>query len=119
LVRTQNGVTSTVMDQIIGFKAGASLWNAVETGSGFNSTYYNYNSALYQLGGSGTQEAWNFSLVRSVRISMIARSNPSTTTGTTAYHNSFDGGPYQVRGTAIIVNPRNLSMSDDQTQALQ
>jgi prepilin-type N-terminal cleavage/methylation domain-containing protein len=121
LVRQQNGVVTDVMDQIIGFKVGASVWNAVDTGSGFstNAPYYNYQASTYQLGGSGIAEAWNFSLVRSVRISMIARSAPSTASVPGTYHNAFDQGPYQVRGAAIIVSPRNLSMNDNQNQALQ
>ena len=115
LVRIQNGTTTVVMDQIIGFKVGASIWNN-DTANGFTTTSYNYAAANYAMG--ALAEPWNFSLVRSVRISMIARTAPTTTFGTGVYHNSFDGGAYQVRGTAIVVNPRNLSMNDDRTQAL-
>jgi prepilin-type N-terminal cleavage/methylation domain-containing protein len=120
LVRSQNGGTPTVvMDQILGFRVGASLWDA--DSNNFTTPYYNYNASSYYLGncpGSAPacmQENWNFSLIRSVRISMIARSAPTTsnfgTTGT--YHNTFDTGAYQVRGIAIVVNPRNLSMNDN------
>ena len=124
LVRTQNGVSTVVMDQIIGFKAGAAIWNDVQTGSGFSSPipanvpYYNYNAALYAIAGSpSVAEGYNFSLVRSVRVSILARSTPNAARSN--YHNTFDGGAYQVQGTAIVVNPRNLSMNDDQNQALQ
>lgn len=115
LYRTQNNVSSIVMDQILGFKVGASVLNTLDDSFG-STPYYNYNSSTYQVG--TLLEGWNFSLVRSVRISMIARSDPATTTAsmgskTGTYRNPFDGGAYQVRGTVIIIDPRNLSMNDD------
>jgi hypothetical protein len=124
LTRIQNGVATVVMDQVIGFKAGAAIWNDVQTGSGFSSPipanvpYYNYQASTYAIAGSpSNQESWNFSLIRSVRVSILARTTPNTTYST--YHNTFDGGAYQVQGAAIVVNPRNLSMNDDQNVALQ
>jgi hypothetical protein len=111
LVRTQNNVSSIVMDQILGFKVGASVLNTIDDSFG-STPYYNYNASTYQVG--SVLEGWNFSLVRSVRISMIARTAPSTTTGSMGtYKNTFDQGEYQVKGTVIIINPRNLSMNDD------
>jgi hypothetical protein len=53
-------------------------------------------------------------LIRSVRTSLIGRTTPNYSSQYT-YRNTFDGGPYQVQGTAIVVNPRNMSMNDDQT----
>jgi prepilin-type N-terminal cleavage/methylation domain-containing protein len=117
LIRKQNGVTSVVMDQIIGFKAGAATWDSDLT-SGYSTPYYNYQASTYCIGGTGvactggTPSAWNFSLIRSVRVSIIARTTPNNTA---PFTNTFDGGHYQVQGSAIVVNPRNLSMSDDQT----
>jgi prepilin-type N-terminal cleavage/methylation domain-containing protein len=115
LVRIQNGTTSVIMDQIIGFRVGAAIWNAVDTGSGYNVPTYNYQASTYAIG--SLSEGYNFSLVRSVRASIIARTAPSATSAS-MFQNSFDGGAYQVRGTVVVVNPRNLSMNDDQTQAI-
>ena len=77
------------MDQIIGFKVGASIWNN-DTANGYTTTSYNYDASNYAMG--ALDGAWNFSLVRSVRISMIARTAPTTTFGSGTYHNTFDGG---------------------------
>jgi Tfp pilus assembly protein PilW len=102
LVRTQAGTPNTVMDQVIGFKVGATWWNnpleATEGNFG-----YDYNSVDY---------GNNFSLVRAVRVSIIGRTTPSTDP-TYTYTNPFDGGRYQIRGSSIVVNPRNLTMSND------
>ncbi|PYS28863.1 MAG: hypothetical protein DMG11_11295 [Acidobacteria bacterium] len=73
LTRTINGTTSTVMDQIIGFKIGATIWNkATDTVN----TEYEYDASKYKNNVTG-DEAWNFTLVRSLRISLIARTTPN------------------------------------------
>ncbi|MGO8791811.1 MAG: PilW family protein [Terriglobia bacterium] len=100
LVRTQAGVTNVVMDQVIGFKVGAVWWNSTLA---LNDFQYDYNSTDYNN---------NFSLVRAVRVSIIGRTTPSSDP-TYTYVNSFDGGRYQIRGSSIVVNPRNLTMSND------
>ncbi|HTS68388.1 MAG TPA: hypothetical protein VMO17_05355 [Terriglobia bacterium] len=100
LVRTQGNVSSVVMDQVIGFKVGAAWWNSTNIVSDFP---YDYQSADY---------ANNFSLVRAVRVSIIGRTAPSTDPNY-SYTNPFDGGHYQIRGSSIVVNPRNLTMSND------
>jgi hypothetical protein len=100
LVRTQAGVSSVVMDQVIGFKVGAVWWN---NSLALNDFQYDYNSTDY---------GNNFSLVRALRVSIIGRTTPSTDP-TYKYVNPFDGGRYQIRGSSIVVNPRNLTMSND------
>jgi len=100
LVRTQGGVPNVVMDQVIGFKVGAVWWNNSLTLDDFQ---YDYNSADY---------GNNFTLVRAIRVSIIGRTPPSTDP-TYTYTNPFDGGRYQIRGSSIVVNPRNLTMSND------
>ena len=114
LVRQQNGGTQTVvMDQIIGFKVGAAIWNSYN--SDFNSANYYYNASQYAItntSGTSVAEPYNFNLVRAVRFSLIGRTTPNTDTVYT-YRNTFDQGPYQVQGMAVVVNPRNLSMNDD------
>jgi len=100
LVRTQAGVSSTVMDQVIGFKVGAAWWNSTID---INNFQYDYTSTDY---------GNNFSLVRAVRVTIIGRTVPSSDPLYT-YTNPFDNGHYQIRGMSIVVNPRNLTMSND------
>jgi prepilin-type N-terminal cleavage/methylation domain-containing protein len=101
LTRTQSGSSAVVMEQIIGFKVGASVWN--DTNASTNSQYY-YAASTYPT-------PYDFSLVRSVRVSIIGRTVPSTNPSY-SYRNSFDNGPYQIQGASVVVNPRNLSMND-------
>jgi prepilin-type N-terminal cleavage/methylation domain-containing protein len=107
LTRQVWGATTAteVMDQLVSFKVGAALVNDT-TGN----YYYNASVALdsngkYTLGGFGN----DFTLVRSVRVTILARTTPN---GTNSYRNPFDGGPYQVLGASVVVNPRNMSMRD-------
>ena len=99
LIRTQSGTSNVVMDQIIGFKVGAALWNNSNT-----STFqYNYNDATYST-------PYEYNLIRSVRVSIIGRTEPDPLS---TFRNTFDSGPYQIRGNSIIVDPRNLTMNND------
>ncbi len=107
LTRVQNGTPSIVMDQVIGFKVGAAIWNSTSSSS---STQYIYDASTYT-NQTPNDMAYNYTLVRSVRISLIARTAPSTDP-TYKFHNGFDQGSYQVQGIAVVVNPRNLSMND-------
>ena len=104
LIRTQSGTSNVIAEQIIGFRVGAALWNGISTDT--TNPRYNYNASTY--GTSG----YDFTLVRSVRVSIIGRTNLGAT-GLYNYQNDFDGGPYQILGAAIVVNPRNLSMGDN------
>ena len=101
LVRVQDGTSVTVMDQVIGFRVGAAIWN-----SALGTTYqtYNYDASTYD-------NPYDFSLIRSLRISLIGRTTPSTDPQYT-FRNTFDNGPYQVQGISMVANPRNLSMND-------
>ena len=101
-----NGVPISVMDQVIGFKVGATIWNGSLSAVSGN---YNYDASSYA--DNGTNRGYNFSLVRSVRVSLIGRTVPDRR-GTYKFRNGFDNGPYQVQGVAVVVNPRNLSMND-------
>ena len=100
LTRKQGGTTSVVADQIIGFKVGASIWNAATSTS--NDTY-NFDASTY---------AFDYSSIRSVRISLIGRATPANS-GQSNYRNSFDGGPYRIEAISTVINPRNLSMKDN------
>ena len=111
LQRVQGGTTTVVMDQILGFKVGVTIWNSVTDSL---PTQYNYNAAQYNANNTSPppyDSAYLFSRVRSVRVSLIARTQPSTDPSFT-FRNPFDGGPYIVQGASVVVNPRNLSMND-------
>jgi prepilin-type N-terminal cleavage/methylation domain-containing protein len=99
LSRTQNGTTNVVAEQIIGFKVGATIWNAA---SNTSSEFYNFSASSY---------SYNYSLVRSVEISLIGRTPPNQS-GPNNFTNSFDGGNYYIQAIDIEVDPRNLSMRD-------
>ena len=125
-----NGSPVPVMDQVIGFKVGAAIWNA-PTDSGTDATQtditscpsgtgicpYNYYAKTYNIagttaGGTYPDNPYNFTLVRSVRISLIGRTTPNYSANY-QFRNAFDNGPYQVQGTAVVVNPRDMSMDDN------
>jgi prepilin-type N-terminal cleavage/methylation domain-containing protein len=108
LVRKQGGNEGVVAEQIIGFKLGASIWN-----NSNGSDQYYFDPAEYpNADGSGTGlDPYNFTLVRSVRVSLIGRTTPITDP-TYTFRNTFDGGAYQIRAVSVVVNPRNLSMKD-------
>lgn len=112
LTRTQGGVTSNVMEQVIGFKVGGSIWNDPDT-LGIDVTNYNYDASSYTLNPASTgaqngANAYDFTLLRSIRISLIGRTAPVYTKNY-VYRNTFDSGPYQVQGAAVVVNPRNMN----------
>lgn len=100
LLRTQGNppVQNVLMDQVIGFKVGVAWWN-----NDVSTFPYDYNSSDYYN---------QFTLVRSVRVTLIGRTAPSTDP-TYTYRNPFDSGPYQIRGSSIVVDPRNLTMNND------
>ncbi len=106
LVRSQSGNTAVVSEQVIGFKVGASLWNS---GLGTSGETYNFDASTY--GNPAGSEPYNYTLVRSVRVSLIGRTTPNPDP-TFTFRNTFDQGPYQIQGASVVVNPRNLSMKD-------
>jgi prepilin-type N-terminal cleavage/methylation domain-containing protein len=122
-----SGSAVTVMEQVIGFKVGAAIWNATTGTDTDDSTCsptsalicpFNYDAKTYwntNTGWPATPDMrYNYSLVRAVRVSLIGRTTPNNDPNY-KFRNAFDSGPYQVQGTAVVVNPRDLSMNDDQT----
>ena len=104
----------TLATQIIGFKVGASLYNST---TDTDSTTYCFSARAYDSNcpgvAAGTDGAWayNYTLVRSVMISLIGRTKP-VTDPTYTFRNVFDQGPYEIQGVSVVVNPRNMSMAD-------
>lgn len=94
------GTATAVMDQVVTFKVGAALENDPTS-----NYYYKASAATNASGGYNS----DFTLVRSIRVTLMARTVPN---GALPYRNGFDGGPYQVLGASVVVNPRNMSMRD-------
>jgi hypothetical protein len=120
LTRTVAGAGQTLAQtilatQIIGFKIGASLFNSTTdqetTVYCFNAMAYDPNCPSIAAGSSG---AWtyNYTFVRSVMVSLIGRTNPNPD-ATYVFRNSFDSGPYEIQGVSVVINPRNMSMTDN------
>jgi prepilin-type N-terminal cleavage/methylation domain-containing protein len=101
----QTTATETLATQVIGFKIGASLHNNVND---TDTTTYSFDASNYN---NGTAIPYNYTLLRSVMISLVGRTNPNTDP-TYVFRNTFDSGPYEIQGVSIVVNPRNMSMAD-------
>jgi prepilin-type N-terminal cleavage/methylation domain-containing protein len=102
--------SDTLAEQIIGFKVGASVWGGIDNGITTSTASYNFYAQNPTSPPTGTPAGYNnnFSLVRSVRVSLIGRTLPNITD---PFRNTFDQGPYQVLGTDVVVNPRNVTMN--------
>jgi len=99
LTRKQGSSTDVIAEQVIGFKVGATILNSATYAS---TDYYYYDTSLYSS---------NFSLIRSVQLSLIGRTPPNQA-GPSKFANNFDNGNYQIQSISLTVNPRNLSMRD-------
>jgi prepilin-type N-terminal cleavage/methylation domain-containing protein len=112
LDRIQAGVTSVIAEQVIGFKVGVATWNnaTASASSSCNPANDDGDSDCYHFNPADYYD--DYTLVRSVRISLIGRTNPNPDP-TYTFRNTFDGGPYQVVGATVVVNPRNMSMNDN------
>jgi len=97
---TANGIT--LAEQVIGFKVGASLVNGTTS-----TPTYNFDSSTFKL--VPLAAGYDYTMVRSVMLSLVGRT-PPVQDPTYVFRNSFDGGPYQIQGVSIVVNPRNMSM---------
>jgi prepilin-type N-terminal cleavage/methylation domain-containing protein len=99
--------SDVIAEQIIGFKVGAAVWGASDSGVSTSSALYNFY-AQNQTGDTPSGYNNNFSLVRSVRVSLIGRTSPNIAN---PFRNTFDSGPYQVLGADVVINPRNMTMN--------
>ncbi len=102
---TQTVAQQTLATQIIGFKLGAALFNSA---SDTDTVTYSFDASSYN---NGTAIPYNYTLLRSVMVSLIGRTNPNPDP-TYVFRNTFDNGPYEIQGVSIVVNPRNMSMND-------
>jgi prepilin-type N-terminal cleavage/methylation domain-containing protein len=103
LVRTQGGTSNVLAEQVVGFRVGAMIWNGSD-----DTSLFSYDPTTYI---AYTPASTDWTAIRALRISLIARSSPSTD-ATIDYTNTFDGGRYKVQAISTVINPRNLSMND-------
>lgn len=108
-----------LVDQIVGFKVGAALWNSHNNTNTDIASYF-YNSANFCNGAVNTvtdcnqtpapvNDPYDFSLIRSVRVSLIARTAPNSDLSLKGFANGFDGGPYMVQDASVVVDLRNMN----------
>ncbi len=102
---SQTTAQQTLATQIIGFKIGASLFNNVND---TDTTTYSFDASSYN---NGSSVPYNYTLVRSVMVSLIGRTNPNPDP-TYVFRNTFDSGAYEIQGVSVVINPRNMSMND-------
>lgn len=115
------GNVQPLTDQVIGFKVGAALWDNAQNGATDIANYF-YNSANYcsdAVNGADCtttpppqNDPRDFTLVRSIRISMIGRTRPGHDLTLLNFKNGFDDGPYLVQQAAVVIDLRNMSNPD-------
>ncbi|MGH9574442.1 MAG: hypothetical protein ACRD40_13060, partial [Candidatus Acidiferrales bacterium] len=110
-----------VTDQVIGFKIGAALWdNDPDDATDIANYFYDgtkycsnaINGADCTVSPPPKNDPYDFTLVRSVRISMVARTTPQTDQTLRSFANGFDQGPYLVQQGSVVVDLRNMSIPD-------
>jgi prepilin-type N-terminal cleavage/methylation domain-containing protein len=111
LIRTQGGTATVLAQQVIGFKAGAMLWDVNTTCTGDPTMATDSPTYCYDSSNDSTGYASQWTKIRSIQISLIGRTNPDGGASYT-YRNGFDSGPYQIEGVNAVINPRNMSMND-------
>jgi hypothetical protein len=105
---SQTAAQQTLATQIIGFKVGAVLFDNTTTDTPsycFDSTMYDPTCPNNTT--SNPLYANNYTVVRSVMVSLVGRTNPNPSP-TYVFRNTFDQGPYEIQGVSVIVNPRNM-----------
>ncbi|HTU35551.1 MAG TPA: prepilin-type N-terminal cleavage/methylation domain-containing protein [Candidatus Acidoferrum sp.] len=118
------GTGQVLTDQVVGFKVGTALWNADPNVTETDLASYSYNAAQYCNGAiwqsstnQGTpcataptnNDPFDFSLIRSIRVSLIARTTPNMDPALPSFKNGFDNGPYLVQQSSVVVDLRNMS----------
>lgn len=116
------GGAQVLADQVIGFKIGAGLTNNEQVADDIASFFYDAsqycNGAINDNGctvlppPAANIDPYDYSLIRSLRVSMIARTAPNSDLSLRGFANGFDGGPYMVQQASVVVDLRNMSMND-------
>ena len=98
LTRTVAGTTQTLAQttlatQVVGLKIGVSLFNNT---TDTDTTTYGFDASNYN---NGSAVAYNYTLVRSVMVSLIGRTNANVNP-TYVFRNTFDGGACEILGVS-------------------
>jgi prepilin-type N-terminal cleavage/methylation domain-containing protein len=125
LQRCASSGCAVLADEVIGFKVGATLWSN-ESASQPDIANYFFDPSTYCYDWTGTvncnslpvptagYDAYDYSLIRAVRISLIGRTVPSQDPTLVNFANGFDGGPYLIQQASTVVDLRNMSIGDYQ-----
>ena len=110
------GNSQVLADEVVGFKVGAALWDyrwLTDIASYFydSSKYCNGQDTTVDCTANPapTNDPYDYSLVRSVRMSLIARTAPHADLSLNRFTNGFDGGPYMVQQSSVVVDLRNMN----------
>jgi prepilin-type N-terminal cleavage/methylation domain-containing protein len=123
-----NGATCTaanaqvLADQVIGFKVGAILWDNYQTNATDDANFF-YDASKYcsdAIAGADcsttpppANDPYDFTLIRAIRVSMVARTTPNADVVVLRnLRNGFDGGPYLVQQGSVAVDLRSITNSD-------
>ena len=109
-------------DQVIGFKAGAILWDNAKANATDDANFF-YDASAYctdaipgadcSLSPPPANDPYDFSLIRAVRLSIVARTTPNAdVSALNKLKNGFDGGPYLVQQGSVSVDLRSITNSD-------
>jgi prepilin-type N-terminal cleavage/methylation domain-containing protein len=96
-----------IADNIIGFKVGAATYQGGTTVSSPSYCFNASNAPTATPPGYSNQ----FTMIRSIRVSLIGRTPKGQFTGSN-FRNTYDGGQYRIQALSLVINPRNLSMND-------
>jgi prepilin-type N-terminal cleavage/methylation domain-containing protein len=123
LQRCDSNGCAVLADQVVGFKVGAALWNNEQLNQPDIANYF-FDSSQYcsdwfaGANCNGTpptpNDPYDFSLIRAVRVSMVGRTPPQEDPTIAKFANGFDGGPYLVQQSSVVVDLRNMSIGDFQ-----
>jgi len=115
------GNSQVVTDQVIGFKVGAALWDNDSTDATDIANYF-YDGSKYctdAIAGADctttpppSNDPYDFTLIRSIRISLVARTTPQVDQTLANFQNGFDQGPYLVQQASVVVDLRNMTIPD-------
>lgn len=115
------GNSQVITDQVVGFKVGAALWDNGSASATDIANYF-YDGSKYctdAIAGADcttvpppANDAYDFTLVRSIRVSMVARTTPQLDPTLAKFANGFDGGPYLVQQASVVVDLRNMTIPD-------
>ena len=90
------------------FKVGAATYG---TGNETTTAFVQFNASNAT---TATPAGYSnqFTMIRSIRVSLIGRTQPDSIYRKQFSQFFFDGGQYRIQALSLVINPRNLSMND-------